>query len=146
MKYLFRKEKQSSRRFVPITILPFTWRQRRRLIKAAAVPAQACGFPFNLSSSPPAKWVEFFQTAWYQQQGGGEIPRVEGRTLTATCTAAELQNILSTLKLVVASANEKYGALVNGHLDAEETERATKEDTRSRAEREMGDALNRLKF
>ena len=110
------------------------------------MPAQAYGFPFNLSSSPPAKWLEFFQTAWYQQQGGGEIPRVEGRTLTATSTAAELQNVLSALKLVVASANEKYGALVNKHLDADESERARKEETRSRAEREMGDALNKLKF
>lgn len=146
MKSLFRSEKQTSRRFVPITILPFTWRQRRRLIKTAAVPSQACGFPFNLSSSPPAKWVEFFQTALYQQQGGGEIPRIEGRTLTATSTAAELQNVLSILKLAVASANEKYGALVNKQLDAEESERTTKEDTRSRAEREMGDALNRLRF
>lgn len=146
MKSLFRRATQSSRRFVPIEILPFTWRQRRRLIKTAAAPEQAYGFPFNLSSSPPAKWSEFFQTAFYQQQGGGDIPRVEGRTLTATSTTAELQNTLSILKLAVASANEKYGALVNRQLDAEETGRATKEDARSRAEREMGDALDRLKF
>lgn len=146
MKSLFSREKQPSRRFVPVEILPFTWRQRRRLIKTAAVPAQAYDFPFNLSSSPPAKWVEFFQTALYQQQGGGEIPRVEGSTLTATSTAAELQNTLSILKLAVASANEKYGALVNKQLDAEEAGRASKEDTRSMAERELGDALNRLKF
>ena len=146
MKSLFRREKVASRRFVPITILPFTWRQRRRLIKTAAVPAEAYGFPFNLSSRPPAKWVEFFQTAWYQQQGGGEIPRVKGRTIIAASTAAELQNTLSILKLVVTSANEKYGALVNKHLDAQEAEKARKENTKSRAEREMGDALNRLKF
>lgn len=131
---------------MPITILPFTWRQRRRLIKTAAAPARAYDFPFNLSSRPPAKWVEFFQTAVYQQQGGGDIPRVEGRTLSATSTAAELQNTLSILKLAVASANEKYGALVNKRLDAEESGKATEEETRSRAEREMGDALNRLKF
>ncbi|HKG12135.1 MAG TPA: hypothetical protein VKB12_02310, partial [Pyrinomonadaceae bacterium] len=84
---------------------------------------------------------------WYQQHGGGgEIPRVKGRTVIAASTAAELQNTLSILKLVVTSANEKYGALVNKQLDAQEAERTRKEDTRSRAEREMGDALNRLKF
>src|SRR5215204_3757792 len=78
---LFRRENLDSLRFQPLRILPFTWRQRRRLIKSAAIPAQAYSFPFNLSSRPPAKWVEFFQTAWYQQQGCAEIPRLEGRTV-----------------------------------------------------------------
>jgi hypothetical protein len=141
---LFRSEK---RHFEPIRILPFTWRQKRRLIKAAAVPARAYSFPFNLSSRPPVKWVEFFQTAWYQQQGGGgEIPRLEGRTVIASCTLDGLQNTLSTLKLVVASANEKYGGLVRQRVEAEETRKILKEGVRSKAEREMGDALNKLKF
>jgi len=116
------------------------------LIKTAAEPAQAYSFPFNLSSRPPAKWIEFFQTAWYQQLGGGEIPRVKGRTITAASTVADLQNTLSILKLVVASANEKYGALVRQRVEAEEAERMKKEGIRSKSEREMGDALHKLKF
>ena len=126
--------------------MPFTWRQKRRLIKTAAVPVQTYSFPFNLTARPPAPWVEFFQTAWYQQQGGGEIPRVKGRTITAVSTLADLQNTLSILKLVVTSANEKYGALVRQWVEAEEAERMKKEGTRSNAEREMGEALHKLKF
>jgi len=139
---LFREK----RHFEPIRILPFTWRQKRRLIKAAADPARAYSFPFNLSSRPPDRWVEFFQTAWYQQRGGGEIPRLEGRTITAACILDDLQNTLSTLKLVVASANEKYGELVRRRVEAEETRKVLKEGVKSKAEREMGDALNKLKF
>src|SRR5215211_7828535 len=120
---LFREK----RHFEPIRILPFTWRQKRRLIKAAADPARAYSFPFNLSSRPPDRWVEFFQTAWYQQRGGGEIPRLEGRTITAACILDDLQNTLSTLKLVVASANEKYGELVRRRVEAEETRKVLKE-------------------
>ena len=142
---LFRREKITYR-FEPIRILPFTWRQKRRLIRTAAVPAQAYSFPFNLSSKPPAKWVEFFQTAWYQQQGGGEIPRIKGRTVTAVSTVADLQTTLSILKLVAASANEKYGALIRQRVEAEEAERMEKEGIRSKAEQEMDDALHKLKF
>ena len=143
---LFRREKIISRRFEPIRILPFTWRQKRRLIRTAAVPAQAYSFPFNLSSRPSAKWVEFFQTAWYQQQGGSEFPQVKGRTITAASTLDGLQKTLSILKLVVTSANEKYGALIRQRIEAEEAERMKKEDIRTKAEREMGDALSKLKF
>ena len=138
---LFREK----RHFEPIRILPFTWRQKRRLIRAAAVPEEAYSFPFNLSSRPPAKWVEFFQIAWYQQ-GGGEIPLLKGRTVMASCAVADLQTTLSTLKLVVASANEKYGALVRQRVEAEETRKILNEGVKSKAEREMGDALNKLKF
>jgi hypothetical protein len=143
---LFRRDKSTLRRFEPIRILPFTWREKRRLIRAAAVPARAYSFPFNLSSRPPAKWVEFFQTAWYQQQGGSEFPEFKGRTITAVSTLADLQNTLSILKLVVTSANEKYGALVRQRVEAEEAEKMKKEEISTKAEREMGDALSKLKF
>jgi len=143
---LFRSEKHASRRFEPIRILPFTWRQKRRLIKKAALPAQAYNFPFNLSARPPAKWLEFFQTAWYQQQGGGEMPLVRRRTISVVCAVGDLQVTLSTLKLVVASANEKYGGLVRRQAEAEEAEKSKKQDAKSRAEREVGEALDKLKF
>lgn len=144
---LFRRDKLTRRLFEPIRILPFTWRQKRRLIRAAAAPArEAYSFPFNLSSKPPARWVEFFQTAWYQQQGGSEFPEVKGRTIKAVSTPADLQNTLSILKLVVTTANEKYGALIRQQAEAEEAEKMEKEDVRSKAEREMSDALHKLKF
>ena len=115
-------------------------------MRTAAASPHAYSFPFNLSSRPPAKWVELFQTAWYQHQGGSEFPQVNGRTVTAVTTVADLQNTLSILKLVVTSANEKYGALICQRVEAEEAERMKKEDVRTNAEREMGDALSKLKF
>ena len=65
---------------------------------------------------------------------------------TTASTLDGLQNTLSTLKLVVGSANEKYGALVRQRVEAEETRKILKEGVKSKAERERGDALNKLKF
>ena len=133
----------------PIRILPFTAAEKKALVRGADDAARAYQISFNLSAQPAAKWVELFQTSWYQQYGGSVIPRVTGGRVQIASSIAELQITLSRLKLAVATANERYGALVEQqNEEAKEAADARRqgEDTKRSAQQTMADALDKLQF
>ena len=133
----------------PIRILPFTAAEKRALVRGADDAGRAYDISFNLSAEPPAKWVELFQTSWYQQYGGSVLPRVSGGTLQIASTIADLQITLGRLKLAVATANERFGALVEQqNKEAREAADAHRqgEDAKRSAQQTMADALDRLQF
>ncbi len=130
----------------PIRILPFKESEKKALVRAADDAARTYNISFNLSAQPAAKWVEFFQTSWYQQYGGNVIPRLSGSTVQIASSIADLQITLSRLKLAVATANERYGALVeHKNKEAADAQRQG-EDTKRSAQQSMSDALDKLQF
>lgn len=133
----------------PIRILPFTAAEKKALVRGADDAAGTYQISFNLSARPDVKWAELFQTSWYQQYGGSAIPRVSGDTIQIASTIAELQITLSRLKLAVASANERYDALIEQqNKAAKEAADARKqgEDAQRSAQQAMSDALDDLQF
>lgn len=130
----------------PIRILPFKEREKRALVRGADDAARTYHVSFSLSARPDARWVELFQTSWYQQYGGSLIPRVSGDTVQIASSIAELQITLSRLKLVIATANERYGDLIEQkNKEAADAKRQTEDKKRS-AEQAMSDALDKLQF
>lgn len=130
----------------PIRILPFTAAEKKALVRGADDARQTYQISFNLSAQPAAKWVELFQTSWYQQYGGSVIPRVAGGTVQIASSIAELQITLSRLKLAVATANERYGALIAQQDKEAADAKRQDEDTKRSAQDAMSDALDKLQF
>ena len=130
----------------PIRILPFTAAEKSALVRGADDATRTYHISFNLSAQPAAKWVEFFQTSWYQQYGGSVIPRVSGDTVQIASSIADLQITLSRLKLAVAAANERYGALVEIQKKEADDAKRQGEDTKRSAQQTMADALDKLQF
>jgi hypothetical protein len=130
----------------PIRILPFTAAEKKALVRGADDATRSYQISFNLSAQPDAKWVELFQTSWYQQYGGGAIPRVTAAAILVASSIADLQIALSRLKLVVATANERYGALIERqNKEVADAQRQTEDKKRS-AGQAMSDALDKLQF
>lgn len=132
--------------FRPITLKPFSRAQKKRLISIADDPAKTYDFPFNLSEHPPAKWVQLFQVVWYQHYGGSAIPRFDGETVLIGSSPGDLQIALSSLKLIVASTNERYAEFERRRDESEDAQQRGQTDSKRGAEKLMSDALDGLKF
>ena len=130
----------------PIRILPFKESEKRALVRAADDANKTYHISFNLSAEPAAKWLELFQTSWYQQYGGSVIPRAAGSTVQIASSIADLQITLSRLKLAVAAANERYGALIEQKNKEAADAKKQGEDTKRSAQQTMADALDKLQF
>lgn len=135
-----------ARAFAPVTILPFTRSQRKQLVALAQDAAASYTFPFNLSAEPPPEWARLFLLAWYRDRGGGCLPRFAGAVLHVTSTMGDLQNTLSSLKLLADETNRKYADALRRQAEEEEAAREQAGGAKRTAGQVMADVLDRLKF
>ncbi len=106
----------------PIQIVPFSGNEKKALVKNADSTTKGYDIRFNLSAQPSPKWVEFFQSAWYQEYGGNAVPRFNGNTVQVTCVLENLQNVLDALKFVASTANGRFKAIIEQKVREEAEE------------------------